>query len=278
MKTLKWKAFVMVAPGLLLLSLKLHAALIYSVQAVADANSGTAGAANDNSGLLFDVTSTSASAASIVRAGTHEAIASAVASQGTLSAGARAASDDGSIIGSTASSLAAFVDTLTLLGPAGFSGPVTLSFNLVVNGGFTACGSCPAQANANSQLTVVDPTGVFAGGLSSTSFSQLFLGGLDNLATAATPLTVFLTTSIGSEISLRGNLNVFAGAAGPSSFANANFLSTAHYYVDVLTSGVSLLSASGMSYATVVPIPPALWLFGSGLLGLIGMAQRRKAA
>jgi hypothetical protein len=29
---------------------------------------------------------------------------------------------------------------------------------------------------------------------------------------------------------------------------------------------------------TPVPIPPALWLFGSGLLGLIGIARRKKAA
>ena len=28
---------------------------------------------------------------------------------------------------------------------------------------------------------------------------------------------------------------------------------------------------------TAVPVPPALWLFGSGLLGLIGMARRKKA-
>ncbi len=29
--------------------------------------------------------------------------------------------------------------------------------------------------------------------------------------------------------------------------------------------------------STVVPIPAAIWLFGSGLLGLIGMAKRKKA-
>jgi hypothetical protein len=29
---------------------------------------------------------------------------------------------------------------------------------------------------------------------------------------------------------------------------------------------------------TPVPIPPALWLFGSGLLGLVGIAKRKKAA
>lgn len=29
--------------------------------------------------------------------------------------------------------------------------------------------------------------------------------------------------------------------------------------------------------AAVVPLPPAIWLFGSGLLGLVGMARRKKA-
>ena len=28
---------------------------------------------------------------------------------------------------------------------------------------------------------------------------------------------------------------------------------------------------------TTVPVPPAVWLFGSGLLGLVGMARRKKA-
>ncbi len=33
-----------------------------------------------------------------------------------------------------------------------------------------------------------------------------------------------------------------------------------------------------LQYGRVVPIPPAVWLFGSGLLGLIGMARHRKDA
>jgi hypothetical protein len=35
-----------------------------------------------------------------------------------------------------------------------------------------------------------------------------------------------------------------------------------------------------ISFGTVspVPIPAAVWLFGSGLLGLVGMARRKKAA
>ena len=39
------------------------------------------------------------------------------------------------------------------------------------------------------------------------------------------------------------------------------------------------ISSSISIYGTaVVPIPPAFWLFGSGLLGLTGLARRKKAA
>jgi hypothetical protein len=37
------------------------------------------------------------------------------------------------------------------------------------------------------------------------------------------------------------------------------------------------LPGSGFGQA-VVPVPAAVWLFGSGLLGLIGMARRKKSA
>ena len=37
-------------------------------------------------------------------------------------------------------------------------------------------------------------------------------------------------------------------------------------------------SATGLATWTVVPVPPALWLFGSGLLGLVGIARRKKMA
>lgn len=45
------------------------------------------------------------------------------------------------------------------------------------------------------------------------------------------------------------------------------------------------IAAGGFGYGyymvhetSTVPLPPAVWLFGSGLLGLVGMARRRKAA
>jgi hypothetical protein len=40
----------------------------------------------------------------------------------------------------------------------------------------------------------------------------------------------------------------------------------------------SALSPEGLDWGVVVPIPAAVWLFGSGLLGLVGIARRKKAA
>lgn len=41
------------------------------------------------------------------------------------------------------------------------------------------------------------------------------------------------------------------------------------------SNNVTIFSAN---IGTMIPIPPALWLFGSGLLGLIGISRRKKAA
>ena len=43
------------------------------------------------------------------------------------------------------------------------------------------------------------------------------------------------------------------------------------------SSQISTALASNLSSPTVVPIPPAAWLFGSGLIGLVGMARRKAA-
>ena len=41
------------------------------------------------------------------------------------------------------------------------------------------------------------------------------------------------------------------------------------------------MTSGGVAYLLTpqaVPVPPALWLFGSGLIGLVGIARRKKAA
>jgi hypothetical protein len=44
------------------------------------------------------------------------------------------------------------------------------------------------------------------------------------------------------------------------------------------TTGIIGTGDFTFSAATVVPVPPAVWLFSSGLLGLIGIGRRRKVA
>lgn len=41
--------------------------------------------------------------------------------------------------------------------------------------------------------------------------------------------------------------------------------------------GLDQLKQTQISGLTAIPVPAALWLFGSGLLGLIGVARRKKA-
>jgi hypothetical protein len=51
------------------------------------------------------------------------------------------------------------------------------------------------------------------------------------------------------------------------------------WQLDVLTDAIGLTDVVRLSVvASTVPVPPAVWLFGSGLLGLIGVARRRQAA
>ena len=52
--------------------------------------------------------------------------------------------------------------------------------------------------------------------------------------------------------------------------ANADgYLFATHVYPDT--------GPTGFAYGGVVPVPAAVWLFGSGLLGLVGVARRRRA-
>jgi hypothetical protein len=62
----------------------------------------------------------------------------------------------------------------------------------------------------------------------------------------------------------------FAGGTSTGAFSGK--------WNDELDTGHGLPNGYIIEYPTAVPIPPALWLFGSGLLGLVGVARRKKAA
>lgn len=75
-----------------------------------------------------------------------------------------------------------------------------------------------------------------------------------------------------------GTLTFQAIALGDTSLSMAvtsealkggDFISEADYSVQLVT--------FGSANVNVVPVPAAVWLFGSGLLGLVGVARRKKA-
>jgi hypothetical protein len=69
-------------------------------------------------------------------------------------------------------------------------------------------------------------------------------------------------------------INMTALAVGSSSLsilANSQFFSATEQLFPTLNAGT-------VNVVGVIPIPAAVWLFGSGLLGLLGIARRKKAA
>ena len=52
---------------------------------------------------------------------------------------------------------------------------------------------------------------------------------------------------------------------------------------ELIAGGINSMSITGLinsngTAESVVPVPAAVWLFGSGLLGLVGVARRKQAA
>ncbi len=94
--------------------------------------------------------------------------------------------------------------------------------------------------------------------------------------------------SLPFDIKLTSGANMFTAGATLSADGSYEILFSAFTGIDFSDiDGIKLLSTNGgvpspdlaISAITVqtVPIPAAVWLFGSGLLGLVGVARRKKA-
>jgi hypothetical protein len=68
-----------------------------------------------------------------------------------------------------------------------------------------------------------------------------------------------------------------AGFGGMDFYQYANNMDT-FALIETKLAGPMVLSSTGNLAVSAVPLPAAVWLFGSGLLGLVGIGRRRKQA
>ena len=100
------------------------------------------------------------------------------------------------------------------------------------------------------------------------------ISGLQRSASAFTQ-PLFAETSYTRSVGVGDVFNLAYGVNSHISNGAVDLRNTAVISFD-LPQGVYLTSALGGTFGAPVPVPAAVWLFGSGLLGLVGIARRKK--
>jgi hypothetical protein len=88
--------------------------------------------------------------------------------------------------------------------------------------------------------------------------------------------SVFGPTQFIGEVDIFGNNPVLTITMGISGTGNFDLSNTSRISL-VLPEGVSFTSSSGV-FLPEVPVPGAIWIFGSGVIGLVGIYRRKKSA
>jgi len=218
----------------------------------------------------------------------------ASASYGQLGAYATASSsgsgDNGSLLGSQA--FATAQDTFTITGGSGLA---TFRPTYTIDGSWTNSGTflqLEFDYSINNGATY-DAYRIQGGsGYGYTIWYngyQTSLPGLiltSNSVTGSTQISFDVTFAFGTSFDLTTALYA-AAVPSNSSSGTVDFASTARLTgISILQginpiTGFTIQSGSGTQYTAegvVVPLPAAVWLFGSGMLGLVGVARRKNAA
>ena len=141
--------------------------------------------------------------------------------------------------------------------------------------------------SGNGAGVVIPQTGVIYVGASMSLFDQ-YIGLTGPASFGSGGFSGFADSSSGGLIGVSGSENVLRVPAGYMSFAD---LSATMILNGKTLAGLGITpstytwewttAASTTEYVqfrvAAVPVPAAAWLFASGLLGLVGMARRKKA-
>lgn len=144
------------------------------------------------------------------------------------------------------------------------------TFSIAANGYFVVCGNASLVANCDYSFTTTDSwmqngapdgLGLYENGtlLDSLSYEGVLfpLTEGDQLAVIDNAIDVFSISRIANGIDTNNNANDFQ--------------------LGCLTPGAMNIAGSGdcsSPSVSAVPVPAAVWLFGSGLLGLVGIARK----
>ncbi len=232
-----------------------------------------------------------------------QSTASAQADYGALEVLGYAATDGGvsssQSDNGSAKAMAGWYDNITINSPGFAPGTAAvLTAQVAVGGGFSRSGSFGITPGAYDTYGAhTDGTwnlAVWNTYLNGSYGANLYQTGYDDINDPGTffgTFTIEAPIQLGWQFDMRMEMEGYAaaGSKGLGANASATFdLGHSAYWGGITSITVNgedipftLTSQSGhdwtqSSIPTAVPIPAAVWLFGSGLLGLIGVARRKR--